>query len=73
MTKRHAIGIINKTMGHNDLDGRRPMPLAAGQPLYLSCIKTGEKKTWEDIADAIGRKDRQIPKMVQTLNGLINN
>ena len=71
-TKRHAIGIINKTMGHNDLAGRRPMLLAA-TVIYLSCIKTGEKKTWEDIADAIGRKDRQIPKMVQTLNGLINN
>ena len=71
-TKRHAIGIINKTMGHNDLAGRRPMLLAA-TVVYLSCIKTGEKKTWENIADAIGRKDKQIPKMVQTLNGLISN
>ena len=72
MTKRHAIGIINKTMGHNDLVGRRPMLLAA-TVVYLSCTKTGEKKEWGDIADAIGCKDRQIPKMVQTINDLISN
>ena len=70
MTKRHAIDIINKTMGHNDLVGRKPMPLAAAA-LYLSCVKTGEEKPWEDIADAAGCG--RTSKMVCILSGLINN
>src|SRR6478736_2077322 len=54
-TKRKAIDIMNDITTKNEIfsDGKDPMGLAA-TILYLSCIKTGENITQDNIANAGG-------------------
>ena len=70
-TKRYAIKILNETMGHDDLVSRRPISLAVAA-LYLACVKNGDGKTWQDIAEAANCGTMHISKTAKILNNLIN-
>ena len=71
MTKRYAIKVLNETMGHVDLVGRRPISLAVAA-LYLACVKNGDDKTWQDISEAANCRAKTISKTAEILNNLIN-
>lgn len=52
-TKRQALSIMNKVTKKEISAGRDPMGLAASV-VYISCLKTGEKRTQTEIAHAAG-------------------
>lgn len=52
-TKRQAFSIMNKVTKKEISAGKDPMGLAASV-LYMSCLRTGEKRTQMQIADAAG-------------------
>jgi len=52
-TQGIAIRILNEAKRKRISSGKDPMGLAAAS-LYIACMKTGEKKTQKDIADASG-------------------
>ena len=68
-TRLHAVKILNETMHHVDLCGRKPISLAAAA-LYLSCVKSGEDKTQQDIAKAADCAHTAIWETVKILNSI---
>ena len=68
-TRIHAVNVLNETMHHVDLCGRRPISLAAAA-LYLSCVKNGDGKTQQDIAKAADCAHTAIGGTVKILNGI---
>jgi transcription initiation factor TFIIB len=52
-TKRQALSIMNKVTKKEISAGKDPMGLAASV-LYMSCLRTGEKRTQMEIAHSAG-------------------
>ena len=68
-TRLHAVKVLNETMHHVDLCGRRPISLAAAA-LYLSCIRNGEDKALQGIAEAANCSIPTIVKIAEILDVL---
>ena len=71
-TRQHAVKVLNESMCHVDLCGRKPISLAAAA-LYLSCVKNGEDKTQQDIAKAADCSHSAVWQTVKILNGLADS
>jgi transcription initiation factor TFIIB len=67
-TKRIAIDLMDNVIKKEISAGKDPMELAV---VYISCLKTGEKKTQKDISEAAGVTGVTIRKRVKELTNTI--
>jgi transcription initiation factor TFIIB len=69
-TKRIAIDIMDNLVKKEISAGKDPMAFAA-TVLYISCLKTGEKKTQKDISEAAGVTGVTIRNRLKELTNTI--
>ena len=69
-TKRHAIEILMLAQENKVSAGNDPMGLAAAA-LYLACVKNGEYKTRQDIADAANVTEATVRNRCRDLSELL--